>query len=86
MDAIKVTFTETVQTTSKVYLHEDRIAQLKSRFGDGPYTQEQLTEYLEEDQVIYFDPDEAEILSIVVPERDITAAEVIAAEDTTSDV
>lgn len=86
MDAIKVTFTETVQTTSKVYLHEDRIAQLKARFGAGPYTQEQLTEYLEEDQVIYFDPDEAEIMSIVVPERDIIAAEVIAGEDTLSNV
>lgn len=77
MDAIKVTFEETVRTTSRVFLHEDHVSALESRFGEGPYSAEQLAEFLEEDQIVYFDEDEAEIMSVEVPEREIETAVVV---------
>lgn len=77
MDAIEVKYTETVVTTTRVFLHEGRLAQLKNRFGDGPYSSEQLAEYLEDDQVIYFDEDEAEIVELTVSDRQIDNAKVV---------
>ena len=77
MDAIEVTFEQTVRIKSKVFLHEDHLDALRTRFGDGPYSAEQLAEYLEDDQVIYFDEDEAEFIQYEVPERDIITAKVV---------
>lgn len=76
MDAIEVTFEETTVTTNRVYLHEDRRAGLARMFGPGPYSSEQLAEYLEEEQVIYFDTDEADNVAFSVTERAITEAKV----------
>lgn len=77
MDAIEVKYVETVVTTTRVFLHEDRLAQLQDRFGDGPYSSDQLSEYLEEAQVVYFDEDEAEIRELTVPDRQIESAKVV---------
>lgn len=77
MDAVEVVFEEQTRTRSRVYLHEDRQKLLQERFGDGPYSSEQMTEFLEEEQIIYFDPDEAEILGFEVLERDITSTKQV---------